>query len=253
MKRILSFISIIILSCNSLFAQDHLQQTIAEANKAYDDGLYNQSIELYQAVIDSGYTSTELYYNLGNAYFKLKDIPSAILYYEKAKKTAPKNEDILFNLNIAKTRIVDRIDEVPELFYIKWWKSFVNLFSLNTWTILSLISFSIIFVCATVFFISRNTNLRKFSFWFGILIIFFSFISFTISYQKYFEYREQHEAIIFTPTITVKSSPNQNSIDLFVIHEGTKIEIIDKVEGWYEIRIANGSVGWLPAHAIKMI
>lgn len=226
---------------------------IIKGNEAYNEGRYNESTELYLEVIDRGYESSELYYNLGNAYFKLNKMPEAILYYEKADKLDPGNEDIEFNLRLANSRIIDKIDAIPELFYTRWWKSLRNLMDADGWARSGIALFILIWILAMVFFFSRSMALRKISFWTGIIVIVMSAASFALASQSYQHLTKEKEAIIFTPTLTVKSSPNENSVDLFVIHEGTKVSITDSVEGWSEIVIANGSKGWIKKEHYRII
>ena len=252
MNRLLVTISLVFLVFSAP-GQNHQAAIIDKANQAYNEGAFQESAELYQSVIDSGFVSADLYYNLGNAFFKSKDIPSAILNYEKALKINPQDDQTLFNLNIANSQITDKIEAVPEMFYIKWWKSFTGLFNPDSWAILSITLFILAISLVAVFIITRNITMRRIAFWSGLVIIIVMFVSFYISYQKYDQQNKNNFAIIFTPTITVKSSPAKNSVDLFVIHEGTKVEIMDQVEGWYEIRIANGSIGWLPDNTLKKI
>jgi len=224
-----------------------------KANAAYSNEMYSNAITLYQQIIDEGFESSELYYNLGNAYFKSGDYPSAILNYEKAKKLDPNNEDIIVNLNIANTKIVDKIEPVPELFFRKWWRSVYNLFSADMWAKVSIGGFILFFVLLAFYLLSKLMKIRKLAFYIGLVVLAMTIFTFIIAYQKYNVVSKQKEAIVFTPTITVKSSPNPNSVDLFVIHEGSKVQILEKVGEWYEIKIANGSVGWLPAQSLKRI
>ena len=204
-------------------------------------------------MIDQGYVSSGLYYNLANAFFKLNDIPSAILYYEKALKLNPKDEDINFNLRLANSRIIDKIEPVPEFFLKKWWKQIVHIMGPDQWARLGIVIFVSILVLLSVFFLSRSVILRKTAFWTGmILLVIFVFSMYT-GYYGHQELKKEHDGIIFTPTVTVKSSPTDNSVDLFVIHEGTKVRILDDLEGWTEIRIANGSVGWVKKGDYKPI
>jgi len=252
MNKILVSISIIFILLPAM-AQNSQFAVIEKANQAYNDGAFTEAVDLYHSVIDSGYMSASLYYNLGNAYFKSKDIPSSILYYEKALKLDPKDEQIRFNLNIANSQITDKIEEVPEMFYIRWWKALTGLFGPNIWARIAIVLFIIMLCMATIFVITRNMTVRRFSFWAGSAMIILLVISFYIAYQKYNQQNKDNFGIIFSPTITVKSSPATNSVDLFVIHEGTKVEILDQVEGWYEIKIANGSLGWLPQNILRKI
>lgn len=234
-------------------AQTDYNKLIREANAAYNEGAYQEAIMLYDSVLSDGIISRDLFYNTGNAYFKVNDLPHAILYFEKALKLDPGNKDVLFNLRIANSMKVDKIEAVPELFYVQWWKSFRNILPANAWAWISVLFFAGIFFMAVVFMVSSSTAIRRSTFWSGMVFIFLFVISSIMSYQKYTEAQSKDYGIVFTPTITVKSSPSKTSVDLFVIHEGSKVKVIDEVEGWYEIRIANGSVGWLPAGSVKII
>jgi len=249
MRKITSIIGAILFSISLLGQQD----LITQGDSAYNREMYTEAISNYEAVLDQGLESAQLYYNLGNAYFNINMLPAAILNYERAKVLAPGDADIAFNLNIANNMITDKIEPVPEIFYISWWKSLRNSFNLHTWTVVSLGIFLLLVMCAGIFFLSRNILMRKFAFWSGIFFILFSIAGFSMTYTKYDIQSKHLEAIVFDPTITVKSSPNQLGKDLFVIHEGTKVFILEEINEWCNIRIANGSDGWLPAASIKRI
>lgn len=227
--------------------------TIAKANRAYADGFYANAVELYKSVITAGYESVDLYYNLGNACYKQNDFSSSILYYEKARKLDPGNEDVNFNLKIANTKITDKIEPIPELFYKRWYKKLIESFSVDKWSRFGLAFLCLGLVAGLFYVVSKNLLIRKAGFWLGIFFIFISLFSFLFAWQSYDDIMHRKEAIIFTPTVTIKSSPDEKSIDLFVLHEGAKVELIDNIGTWYEIRIANGSVGWLMASSVEKI
>lgn len=224
-----------------------------KANEAYKKELYQEAVEGYQSLIDSGWSSAGLFYNAGNAYFKTGQIPAAILYYEKALKLKPGDEDIAYNLQVANNMIVDKIEPVPELFYKKWWRGFYQLFPADTWAWLTVIFFWLSLTLGLFFLLAVSRPVRKTVFFgaLGFLILFA--VSLTMSISKHHYEISHQSAIVFTPTVTVKSSPSPNSVDLFVVHEGTKVGLRDRVGDWYEIKIASGSVGWLPADALKPI
>ena len=224
-----------------------------KANEEYNKGLYANAVENYQIIIDAGLESAIIYYNLGNSYFKLDDVPSAILYFEKAKKLNPDDEDLDFNLNVAKTQVLDKIEPMPELFFKSWWRDMVTMFTSDTWTKTSIAFFILFFVLLSFYLLSGYTPIRKLSFYAGLIVLVLSVFTFMFASQKFTIEKNLKEAIVFAPTITVKSSPNQNSVDLFVIHEGSKVKVIDEVGEWFKIRIANGSIGWLPLNTVKMI
>ena len=224
-----------------------------KANQAYAQELYAEAAEQYEQIIAVGYESAELYFNLGNAYFKLNEIPSAILYFEKAKKLKPNDADIDFNLNVANTKIVDKIEPVPELFLWQWWRSIYNLFSADAWAKISVSGIILFFILFGFYLFSKLLTIRKAAFYSCIVVLFFTLFTLVVANQKYNLLTGQQEAIVFTPTITIKSSPNPNSVDLFVLHEGSKVSIIEQVGEWSEIKIANGSVGWLPTSSLTNI
>jgi tetratricopeptide (TPR) repeat protein len=252
MKRILVILFILGL-VHSSYASISNDSIISTAVKQYNDGLYQDAIKSYDLVLESGFESAEIYYNKGNSYFKLNDLPSAILFYEKARKLKPNDKDIQFNLNVANSRIIDNIESVPEIFLKTWWNNFYNMFSANGWTKITIGLFIIFLLFVSIYILSSNRFIKKLFFGIGVIFFLSTLFSFALSYQKYYYSIEQKEAIVFQATVTIKSSPNKNSVDLFVIHEGTKVYISDELDGWYEIKIANGSVGWLPKSSTKLI
>jgi tetratricopeptide (TPR) repeat protein len=254
MIKVMKYIIIVLLHFAIVGVHaSNLDSLVIKANNAYNHGLYDSALATYQKVIDFGYESGELYYNMGNAYYKNNDVASAILYYEKAKKIMPNDESIDYNLNIANSMIVDKIENVPDLFYKNWWNFFYNAMGANAWAIFALISTSLLVIAIGLFIVSRSRQNRKLSFYIALLFLIITTMSSTLAYQKYHFSIEQNEGIVFIPSITVKSSPTQNAVDLFVIHEGTKVKIIDKIDNWIEIKINDGSKGWLPQNSIKEI
>ncbi len=223
------------------------------ANRAYDHQQYDTAINMYRQVLKQGLVSPTLYFNLGDAYFRQKDMPSAILYFEKAKKLDPNNPDIQYNLNLANTMIPDKIVKVPKMFLRRWWNYFYEMFDANTWAVLSLVSFALFVLFAGIFILSRGRRNKKISFFAGMFMLLVSIAVFGLASQKAYYMRHHEEAIIFTPTITAKSSPTPNSVDLFVLHQGTKVRLLDEVDGWKKIRLQNGSIGWLPKDSMKEI
>ncbi|RLD38318.1 MAG: hypothetical protein DRI74_04220 [Bacteroidetes bacterium] len=235
-----------------LFGQDY-QTYIKNAEHYYAEAKYDSAILTYQKVLDEGYHSTELYYNLGNSFYKQNEIPSAILYFEKALKLDPANEDALFNLKLANTRIQDKIESLPLLFFVRWYVGLYNMFSVDNWAKISLVLFSISALFSLLYFLGKSIFMRKTGFYFGLIFLFLSVSGLFLTYKKHISQIEQAQAIVFKPSVTVKSSPNANGVDLFVIHEGTKLWVIDKVGQWCEIKIANGSIGWIETKTIELI
>lgn len=253
MKNLVIIIFLILLALKVSAQMTNAESIVEAGNQAYSSADYNTAVSQYESVLRSGFESSGLYFNLGNAYFKLNNIPEAILYYEKAAKLDPTDENIKFNLALANSRIIDKMEPLPEFFLRTWYKSIMNTFSSDRWAIIALAGFILALIGVALFIVSNSVFLRKISFWSGILLFGIMLLSLIFSAGEYRDYSRHNSGIIFTPTVTVKSSPNEASVDLFVIHEGTKVFITDLVEGWSEVRLANGNVGWVKTETFRTI
>lgn len=229
------------------------KELIKKANEAYNNKQFEQAANLYEEVIQKGYEAPELYYNLGNAHFKMDNIAPAILYYEKAKKLDPNNEKIQYNLEVAKTLTIDKIEAVPEIFYVRWWQSLKQLFPADTWAKIGIGGIFLFFILLSFYYLSRRMAIKKTAFYTGLVVILLTIFVFIIGVSRYQSQVKSHEAIVFSPSVTAKSSPDQNSTDLFVMHEGTKVVVLDELNNWYEVKIADGSVGWVKEEDIREI
>lgn len=228
----------------------NLENAFSKANELYNQNAYDSAAVVYEDIINKGYSSAELYYNLGNTYYKMGNYPMSILYYEKSLKLDPNNEETKHNIGIAREFISDKIEPLPELFIKKWWDGLSNLFTLNTWSIITLIITACLLISLFFYMTAKSRMLKKSMFFTSILFILLTICTFSIATNKYNYMRSNNEGIIITPTITVKSSPSSSSVDLFVLHEGSKVKILDRTGEWEKIKIANGSVGWLPSSTI---
>lgn len=251
-KKIAVLLTVILLVAFHAIAQNP-EQLAAQAAIAYNEKQYAVSIELYNKIIDSGYESYSLYYNLGNAYFRNNDNTEAILFYEKAFKIAPNNDDIKHNIEVANSKLIDKVEKVPELFYKRWWKYLLNMMNIDVLAILNILLLSSGLLLVALYIAVSNILIRKITFWTGLVLIFLFGIGTIAASQRNHYLTTQHEAIVFEPTVNIKSSPDENSKDIFVLHEGTKVVLLDVVADWQEIRIANGSIGWIKISDLKKI
>lgn len=249
MKRITLLIIAIALMPRFVAAQESYDAWFEQANAAYNEGNYQSALDLYNNIVEAEQESVPLYFNLGNTYYKMGTYPMAIYYYEKALKLDSSNADVKTNLEIANLAIADKIESIPQSFIVKGWNNVKNMFSSDAWATVSIISFAILLVALFLFLRARRMGLRKAGFFVGILALLVFVFSFIFSMEKRNEAMEKNHAIIMTPAVTVKSSPNDGSVDLFVLHEGTKVTLLDEADGWNKVRIANGSEGWLPSDA----
>ncbi len=231
-----------------------------DANSEFKKGVefyknedYSKASVVFEQLISEGYKNHEVYYNLGNCYFRTEKISLAILNYERAKRLAPSDEDIDFNLKIANLKIVDKYEPLPKIFFFEWYENFLSFFYSGTWSIIFVVSIWILCLSiATLMFFSGIT-IRKFAVWIGLISIIVILISGFFSYKSYNNELAVNSGIIFTQSVYIKSSPDNNSADLFILHEGTKVKILDEIGEWCEIRIDNGNVGWLPKKTVVVI
>jgi tetratricopeptide (TPR) repeat protein len=242
--RALTVTFMLAVSSLTVYSLDN-QLSIAKANTAYMAGRYQDAIGAYLSVVSEGYESADLYYNIGNAYFKLSDIPHAILWYERARRLDPGNEDVVFNLNVANSRITDKIEPLPELFYRRWFRMLIDQFSADGWAKAGIALLLLSLLLGTVYIASKVLIIRKIGFWSAFSSLVVSFIFLFFGWSSYDSVQSDRSAIIMSPTVTIKSSPDEKSTDIFVLHEGSKVRLIDHIGNWYEIRIASGSVGWI--------
>jgi tetratricopeptide (TPR) repeat protein len=255
------FIYIILISTTVLVAKAEKPQTedvqyqtwIDSAAQAYKNQQFDKASKFYAQVISHGMASSDLYYNLANAWYKQGMIARAILYYEKALKYNPAHEDARFNLLMANSLITDRIEPAHVPFYKRWFKSMWQSMSLNSWAATSIILFILLLASVLIFVFSRSIFIKKLIVPLGFLALVLMILSLTLGGEARSYMEDTHKAIIFEPTLNVKSTPDNSGTNLFTIHEGLKVEIRQHIGEWSEIEIADGRVGWVPSETYVKI
>ena len=230
-----------------------IDEMVDKANNLYRNQQYQSALAVYDSIKSLGYESALLYYNIGNTYYKLNEIPNAILYYEKALKLDPKNEKANQNLSRARLLTIDRIEEIPEFFLLNSYREFVFAFSSNVWAILSTVFFISCLAAFLIFFLSTGTGIRRVGFYFGIVLLLLSVTTLLFANKSYRMFTTHNSAVVMQSTVTLKGSPSENSSELYIIHEGTKVHLLDSVEDWKEVRLTDGKKGWLKAETIELI
>jgi len=225
----------------------------SEGNKYYQEANFEKAIETYDLVLKSGYESAALYYNLGNSNFKLNLISAAILNYEKAKKIDPTNKDVLYNLQLANTRVVDKIESIPEFFFVNWYRNIVQQYSSDFWAYCFSTLFLLAIISFLAYYFSSSRNRKKALFMTSGVLLVISLATFFMANSKYFMENLQREAIIFAENSYIKSAPSPSSQDMFILHEGTKVRIIEEVDGWNEIVLSDGKRGWIEKEELREI
>lgn len=243
---------IFLLLPSGLFAStaDSLFQ---KGNEYYMQREYSQAEQCYMKIIRLGFESADLYFNLANSLYKQGEIASSILYYEKALLLKPGDPDIKANLALANTRIIDKIDVIPPFFVRRWINWLRGIFSPDTWAVLSIVLFVLGLIGFFTYQAGRERTVRRVSFYAGIFFLVFSFISLALMVARIKGIVDPGHAIIMSPSVTARSSPDEQSTTVFVLHEGTKVTITDSIQNWKEIRIPDGNKGWIPGSAMTEI
>lgn len=232
---------------------DQSGNMLDSANTAYSKGDFERSVKLYENILSKGFESSELYFNLGNAYFKSNNIAFAVLNYERAKKINPNDEDINVNLKLANQKIEDKIDAAPQLFLTQWKNGIIEMMSEKAWSVLCILLITFALILFAVFISSGNRSFKQFGFFGGTVFIISAIATFFIAQHKYSVTKYNTGAIITSASVTVMGSPNEKGTKLFILHEGTKVDISQENEGWTEIKIANGNVGWVKGKDVTAI
>ena len=227
--------------------------TKADADSAYVRGEYQQAIKDYEALLKQG-ASADLYYNLGNAYYRTENITRAVLNYERALLLSPGDRDIRFNLQMARSKTIDKIIPEQEMFFVTWYRSLISMASVDGWARIALISLAIAIMLALVYLFSDRIWLRKVGFFGAFLMVAVFLCSNLFAHQQKQQLLYRKGAIVIAPAVTVKSTPAQNGTDLFILHEGAKVTITDaSMKDWKEIRLADGKEGWIETRQIEFI
>ncbi len=249
MKKV--FLLFLLIS-NILSAQDN-DELFANANALYKDGKYQEAITIYEQLEKSNLVSTELYYNLGNCYYKLNNVAPTIYNYEKALQIAPLNKDARNNLVFAKRLSLDRIEEVPKSFLQKFNLDYISKLTYEGWAVVCIILSLLGTVLFLLYFLSLAPARKRLFFTSSMLSYIVLVISLFISFNQYYKKINTVEAIVYVAEVSVKNEPTKNADEAFIIHEGTKVLVLDKVDDWKKIQLLDGKIGWLKANEINLL
>lgn len=272
MKQVILSIILLTVVCLTVAAQSDstaINASVADAVKVESTSVAQRTAEIYnngefRAVIEvleeekeeqlsKGLESSELYYNLGNAYFRVNDIAHARLYYERALLLDPGDRDIRHNIEYVKTKIEDKIIVADTFFLNIWFRSIQSLFNSNTWAITAIVSFLLLVACLVLFFFGRTVVVKKAAFYAGIVLLVVVVLSNVFAYNQKNSVENRDTAVIMAGSASVHSSPDSNSKEIFILHSGTKVNITKEDRSWIEIEIDNGSIGWIQRDKLEII
>lgn len=242
-------IILLFLSLN-LVAQS-TEDLFSQAAIQYEQKEYTKALNSYNQIEAEGVFSSGIYFNKANCYYKLQQYANAVLYYEKALKLNPSDEDAQFNLKLVQLQLVDKLAQVPQPFYRKWMTSLKNVMSIDDWAKVGLLFLFIFCILFISFIFSRSYQFKKKVFSFSLISFFISSLTLSIAYYSF--KTQKTEAILMQANAYIKSAPSNKSEDLFILHEGTKVEVLEIFNDWTKIKLSDGMIGWLESLAIEEI
>lgn len=249
MKKILF---LLLMIASSAVAQN-TDNLFSSANDLYKNDKLEEAIELYKKIEIQGLVSSELFYNLGNAYYKLNKVGPSIYYYEKALIINPLNEDVKNNLVFAKRLALDNIEELPKTVFQKINTNYLQKLSYNQWAIVVVVFSFLGSFLFLLFYFASSPSKKRFYFVTSILSFSLLTLSFLITYNQYSFTKNNKVAIVFAEKTEVRNAPTLNSEEVFILHEGTKVIVLDAIDNWKKIKLADGKLGWIIADEIKLL
>lgn len=248
MKKILS---ILFISLTCTLSAQQADSLFSQANKLYQKEQYSDALKSYKTIEDNNVQSDKLFYNIANANYKLNRVAPAIYYYEKALMLNPNNADAKFNLKFAEQMTLDNIEPLPKTFSQKISDNIIQKLSYNTWAWLA-VSLSLLFaVLVLSYHFSYNTVNKRFYFVTSIACVVLVLITIVFAYHNFNTIKSNNPAIIFAQQVDVKSAPTMSSEVNFQLHEGTKVQILERLDNWDKIKIADGKIGWIVTDELK--
>jgi pentatricopeptide repeat protein len=231
----------------------NVDESLQQAGTYYRNGEFDKAINIFEELISDGYEGTSLYFNLGNSYYRIGKIGYAILNYERALKLSPSDEDVKHNLAFASLSTVDRIQPLPTFYLFEWWESILALLSVNGGTYITFFFYLLLLFLIVAYFFAKTIYQQKLILFSGLGVLVILLLSVSLLIVKINKEQTVIGGVIIEQSITVKTSPDPQSTDAFVIHEGLKVNLEDQLDEWVKIRLADGKVGWVENRAVERI
>ena len=247
------FLFILALFIGSFSYAQTVDDLFSKANDFYKKGQYAKAVELYSNIEKQGLESDDLFFNLGNSYYKLNKVAPSIYYYEKALKINPIHEDASNNLAFAKRMTIDVIEDLPKTFLQRFSSSVVQKLTYDTWAILAVTASFLSAILFLLYYFSSSPKRKIFYFNTTIFAVFVMAITVFFAFSNYKNTQQSRSAIIFAPKSDIKNSPSLDGEEVFELHEGTKVTILDELSNWKKIKLADGKIGWINASDLKEI
>lgn len=243
-----------LISSSQALAANQEKPSKADADSAYAREDYAKAVEIYEQLLKDNGESAELYYNLGNAYYRQDKIASAVLNYERAMLFSPGDADIRFNLEMARSKTVDKVVPESEMFFVSSFRSLVLMMSVDQWARVAVVAFILMLICIGLYLFVPELWAQKLSFAGAVAFLLVCVTANIAALQQRRHIENRDGAIIMVSSIVVKSTPSDSGTDLFILHEGTRVKLIDDaMKEWCEIRVADGKEGWVKKDKLEII
>ncbi len=252
MQRLI-LIFIVLISGVLTAASQSPEERYSQAGNLYSSGDYSGAAAIYRQLYDEGYRSEDLLYNAGNAFYKSGDNASAILFYERAKLLAPADEDIDYNLQIAGSKITDRFETVPELFFVRWFDFISLLTTTNIWAVLAFAMFALALLLGVIFLTRARAKGRLLSFWLALAAMVLSVVMLSLALRNNSLVNHNKNAVITCSIVTGRSAPGESGTELFVLHSGTRVRVEQELGLYFEVQLPDGNKGWIRADCMEKI
>lgn len=250
MKRV--FTIIILFYAATAFAQSP-KELFQQGNQAYGKADYQSAIKAYETILNTGYESALVYYNLGNSYYRQDEYGQAILNYERALRLKPHFRDCRQNLALAYSKTEDNIESLPELLFVRAFRALVNAFSITGWGVAILIVLALLGGSLVILFLMQDYSWRKASLISAIVLGILLALTVVCTIASGIQSRRHNQAIVTQPMVIIKGSPDVNSVDKMVVHEGTKVGVDETLDGWHKVSLADGNTGWVEVEEVTVI
>lgn len=250
MKKWLIVLPLMLWALSGIAQNTELSQ---QAETFYREGKYQEAAGVYHKILAEGLESAKLYYNLGNCYYKLGENSKAILNYERSLLLNPGDADTRYNLGMAQNQVVDKIEVLPEIFFVRWYKAFVSYFSADQWAYISVALFLVFLAMVVLFLYATRMVWKKTGFTVGIIALLLMVVTVVFTVKQNNRITSREYGIIMTPSVTVKGAPDNSGTDLFVIHEGLKVRIVGSLGDWVNVRLEDGNEGWIVKKDVEKI
>ncbi len=253
MKRIVILLSLLMGVVTLKAGIVNPSEMIGEAAYAYEQGKYAEAAEKYEVLVTAFSGAPDLYYALGNSYYKQQMYAKAILNYERCIQRDPSNEDARTNLELAQSNCVDKIETIQPIIFVTWSNALRDLFAADTWGRMSVLFFLLFLAGVAAYFFVHKVHIRKVGFYGAIVMVVLCVVSLFYAHQQGEILTAHDHAVVMAPTVTLRSTPAESGTQLMVIHEGLKVRIRQELSGWTEIELSDGNVGWMPTSMLEVI